>query len=99
MTGLLDRTVGTTQVLGSLTCVWERMFLILDDLQTIAQFALGVWMCLLVVIQFAKESVQTYNVTRRWRLNHYQTLLIWEGLIYFMVYVSSLFSFSARRQL
>ena len=52
-----------------------------------AQITLGALMCLLVVIRFIRESLQMYKTTKRFRLNHYLNLLVWEGMIYFLVYV------------
>ena len=52
-----------------------------------AEIALGTLMCLLVVIQFTREALRMYKSMRRFRLNHYMTLLVREGMIYFVVYV------------
>ena len=56
-----------------------------------AQLALGVLMCLLVAIQFIKQSLQMYKATKQFRVNHYMTLLAREGMVYFLAYVHSLY--------
>ena len=53
----------------------------------VVQMALGVSMCLLVAIQFLKESLQMYKVTKRFQLNRYMNLLAREGTIYSAAYV------------
>ena len=52
-----------------------------------AQIALGALMCLLVIIQFIKESLQMYKATKHFRLNRYMNLLVREGMVYFVAYV------------
>ena len=49
--------------------------------------ALGALMCLLVVIRFIREALQTYKATKHFRLNRYMNLLVRESMIYFLVYV------------
>ena len=51
------------------------------------QIILGVFMGLLVIIRFIKESVQMYRATKRFQLNQYMNLLVREGMIYFLAYV------------
>ena len=52
-----------------------------------AQIAVGALMCLLVVIQFIRESHQMYKATKHFRLNPYINLLARECIIYFLAYV------------
>ena len=52
-----------------------------------AQITLAALMCLLLAIQFVRESFQMYKVTKRFRLNHYMNLLVKEGMIYYFAYV------------
>ena len=80
----------TAQVLDFSYCVVQFSFNALNGnilLINSAEIALGALMCLLVVIQFIRESLQMYKATKRFRLNHYMTLLVREGMIYFVVYV------------
>lgn len=53
---------------------------------TIAQFILGTFTCILVMAQFVRHSLQTYQATQ-WKMNGYMRLLIRDGLLYFLVYV------------
>ena len=48
---------------------------------------LSALMCLLVVIQLIREALQMYKATKRFQLNGYMNLLVWEGMIYFLTYV------------
>lgn len=86
--GFLDRVATAAPVIGSLTsCASARVLLVFADFQTSAQLALGAWMCLLVVIQFIKESVRMYRVGKQFLFSEYQKLLVWEGVVYFTWYV------------
>ena len=51
------------------------------------QITLGALMCLLVAIQFVRQSLQMYRVTKRFELNRYMSLLTREGMFYFLAYV------------
>ena len=51
------------------------------------QITLGALMCLLLAIQFIRESLQMYGATKRFRLNRYMNLLAREGVVYFFTYV------------
>jgi len=42
-------------------------------------------MCILVIIQFMRRSVQTYKATKQWRLSPFINLLVVEGTVYFFV--------------
>ena len=59
-----------------------------DEVIGTVQITLGVIMCLLVVVQFIKESLQMYKVTRQFRLSRYMNILVSDGMIYFFVYVN-----------
>ena len=51
------------------------------------QITLGALMTLLVAIQFIKQSLQMYRVTKQFELNRYMNLLAREGMFYFLAYV------------
>ena len=51
------------------------------------QITLGASMCILLIIQFIRESLQMYGATKQFRLNRYMNLLAREGVVYFLVYV------------
>lgn len=55
---------------------------------TIIQLIFGTVMCTLVMAQFIRDLLQ---VPGKWQLNRYKTLLIYDGLLYFLVCVLSLF--------
>ena len=75
-------------MLDYLFCVQENASPIWTLLVDSAQMTLGAVMCLLVVIQFIREVHQMYKVTEHFRLNRYMNILVWEGTIYFLVYVN-----------
>ena len=80
------RTVVTIQILDfsfcaiQLTSLWPKMAFIL-------QITHGATMCILVVTQFVRQSLQMYHVAKQWQLNQYMTLLVRQGILYFFVYV------------
>ena len=64
----------------------------MGNLQGITQLTLAVYMVLLIVIQFVRQSTRMYKLTKRSatthsRLGQYQELLVKEGLLYFIAYV------------
>lgn len=59
----------------------------IDVAMDIVQITLGGLMCLLLAIQFIKESLQMYRATRRLELSRYVNLLVREGMFYFIAYV------------
>ncbi|KAF8124714.1 hypothetical protein EV363DRAFT_1435185 [Boletus edulis] len=44
--------------------------------------------CMLAIIQFVRQSLQMYRVTKQWQLNQYMHLLVKQGVFYFLAYVS-----------
>ena len=44
-------------------------------------------MCILAIIQFVRQSLQMYRVTKQWQLSKYMNLLVKQGIFYFFVYV------------
>ena len=50
---------------------------------TISQITLGATMCILVIVQFMRQSLQMYSVNKQWQLNRYIKLLVREGILYF----------------
>ena len=48
-------------------------------------------MCIPAIIQFMRESVETYKVTKMRRLSQFMNLPAMEGVLYFRAYVFSLF--------
>ena len=54
---------------------------------SISRIVLGAAMCVLVTIEFARQSFQFYRATKVWQPNRYMKLLLKQGLLYFFVYV------------
>ena len=67
-------------------CVQQRS-LVWPEAGTVVQIALGVLTSLLVAIEFIRQSLQMYRVTKRFELSHYMNLLMREGMFYFLAYV------------
>ena len=57
--------------------------------QVVAIFRItrGAAMCILVIAQSVRQSVQMYRVTKQWQVNQYMSLLIQQGNLYFFAYV------------
>ena len=51
--------------------------------------ALDTLICLLVVIRFARESLQMYKVSKQFQVSRYLSFLARDGIFYFLVYVSN----------
>lgn len=54
---------------------------------SITQLIHAAVMCMLVIIQFIRQSVQMYKATKQWQLNRFVNLLVMEGVLYFFAYV------------
>ena len=50
--------------------------------------ALDTLICLLVVIRFARESLQMYKVSKQFQVSRYLSLLVRDGMFYYLAYVS-----------
>lgn len=87
MTGSHGLIVSTTHMLGYTACSADTDFPVSDHLEVITQLMLSTWMFILIVLRFIQESVQMYKATNRIRLGHYQTLIVWDGLVYFIAHV------------
>lgn len=83
----LGITVTTTQVLDLSFCELGLYSLTWDQVSEITQLVHAAVMCMLVIIQFTRQSLQMYTVTKQWRLNQFMNLLVMEGVLYFLMYV------------
>ena len=54
-------------------------------LLTIVQFILSTVMCILVMFKFVRDLLHMHQATGKWELNRYMTLLVSEGLLYFLL--------------
>ncbi|KAF8554013.1 hypothetical protein OG21DRAFT_1497329 [Imleria badia] len=43
--------------------------------------------CMLAIVQFVRQSLQIYYATKQWQLNRYMSLLVQQGILYFLAYV------------
>ena len=87
-TATLDRTVVTVQILDFSICtvpysLWPAWVYV----AFILQITHGVTTCILVTIEFVRQSLQMYQVTKQWQLNRYMSLLVKQAVLYFFVYV------------
>ena len=84
MSYVLPRIAVTNQVLNVSYCILRPgPTFLLEMAIVVVQITLGVSMCLLVAIQFIKESLQMYKATKRFQMNGYMNLLAREGMTYF----------------
>ena len=81
------RTTGSIQILNFSSCKLQPVSPILPKLASIFQITYAAAMCILVVVQFVRVSVQMYRATKRWQLNRYMSLLARQGILYFFAYV------------
>ncbi|KAF8557368.1 hypothetical protein OG21DRAFT_308140 [Imleria badia] len=70
---------------GTTNCMFMLSTQTWYNASMIVKFILGTVMCSLVMAQFVRDSLQMYQATRKWQLNRYMTLLVREGLVYFLV--------------
>ncbi|KAF8551869.1 hypothetical protein OG21DRAFT_221595 [Imleria badia] len=49
------------------------------------QLILGTVMCILVIARFVRELLHIHQATRKWHLNRYLSLLVRDGLAYFLI--------------
>ena len=63
-----------------------------DNAIATVQFILNASLFTLVVVKFARESFQMHRVTGKWQLNKYLHILLREGFLYFLAYVSYFYS-------
>ena len=75
------------QVLDFSFCMLQNGFPVWLEAVTAVQITLGALMCLLVTIQFIRQSLHMYQVTKRFEPSRYMNLVAREGLLYFLAYV------------
>ncbi|KAF8452766.1 hypothetical protein L210DRAFT_3499625 [Boletus edulis BED1] len=81
-------TVSTVQLLNLTICTFVVSTQTWNIAAATIQCILASVLCILVVVKFARNSVQMYQATRTWQLNRYISLLTRDGLFYFLAYVS-----------
>lgn len=65
------------------------------DAFVFVQCTLGIVMCVLVTAKLVRQSLQMYRATQKVQMNKYMSLLIKDGFVYFLAYVTLSPSFSA----
>lgn len=82
--------VTIVQVLSSRYCNYSSTATPSVTYRAIPRFVLGAALLILAFIPTFKQSVETYKLTKRWQTNRPMKLLVKEGTVYFVVYVSML---------
>ncbi|KAF8126812.1 hypothetical protein EV363DRAFT_1173603 [Boletus edulis] len=77
-------TVSTVQLLNLTICTFVVSTQTWNIAAATIQCILASVLCILVVVKFARNSVQMYQATRTWQLNRYISLLTRDGLFYFL---------------
>ena len=85
---LLDRTEDIAQVLDFTFCVAQFGSPGWGVTIDIVQVTLGALMCLLVTIQFVRQTLQMYKATKQLQPSQYLSLFMREGMFYFFACVS-----------
>ncbi|KAF8553297.1 hypothetical protein OG21DRAFT_1261156 [Imleria badia] len=79
-----DMPAAIFQILDLSVCVVEPTSPIWTEVVTILQMVHGATMCILVIFQFVRQSLQIYRATKHWQLNRYTNLLVKQGIFYFL---------------
>ncbi|KAF8553298.1 hypothetical protein OG21DRAFT_1497777 [Imleria badia] len=74
----------TIQILDISFCYLETTAPIWIKVTTILQITHGGVMCTLAIFQFVRQSLQMYRATKQWQLNRYMSLLVKQGILYFI---------------
>ena len=85
---LLAAAVATGQILDFSFCVVQTAPPTWDNMAAILQITHGIAMCILVIIQGVRQSLQMYHVTKQWQLNRYMKMLVQQEILYFFVCVT-----------
>jgi len=80
----VDHTVTSVHVLDFSFCKIADSSVVWNEIMNYVQLALGTLMCLLIAIEFMKQSLQIYKVTKQFQLSCYINLLTREGMVYFL---------------
>ncbi|KAF8552126.1 hypothetical protein OG21DRAFT_177636 [Imleria badia] len=88
--GIADGTLSVTivQVLNSSYCNYSIGTTPSVTYRAIPRFVLGVALLILAFIPSLKQSIEMYKLSKRWQTSRSMKLLIKEGTVYFVVYVS-----------
>lgn len=75
---LLDFVICTLNSNGMLVVTWS-------EVTAIFQLILVTVTCMLIFIQYVRESIQMYNIRKTWQQNRYTKLFFQEGLVYYFL--------------
>ncbi|KAG9315361.1 hypothetical protein JVU11DRAFT_4507 [Chiua virens] len=75
--------VVTLQILEYKYCAVQLKPRIWNRLTDILQIVFAAALCVLAVVQFVKQSLQMYRLTKQWQINRYMNLLVRQGVTYF----------------
>jgi len=70
--------------LNYIICLYTVSTQAWNKASAIAQFVYGSILCSLMVGKFARDLLRSYEGTRKWHLNRYITLVVREGILYFL---------------
>ena len=81
------RTVVTIQILDVAFCMVQPIPFIWMKVAAILGIAHSAVVCIFVIVQFVRQSLQMYYATKQWQLSQYMRLLVKQGLLYFFACV------------
>ncbi|KAF8553945.1 hypothetical protein OG21DRAFT_1497349, partial [Imleria badia] len=77
-------SVASIPILDVGFCMVQPIPLIWMKVAAILGIANGAVMCIFVIVQFVRQSLQMYRVTKQWQLSQYMSLLVRQGILYFV---------------
>lgn len=80
--------VTVVQVLNFRHCSYTSHGTPLGTYRAIPRYFLGTALLILAAIPTFRQSIEMYKLTKRWGTNRSMNLLLKEGAVYFVVYVS-----------
>ena len=81
------RTVANIQIMDFSFCVLGLNQRTWTTVITVLQITHSGAVCTLAIVQFVRQSLQMYRATKQWRPNQYMSLLVKQGILYFLAYV------------
>lgn len=75
------------QTFNSSVCIVEPSSPISTKPGTILRIINGTAIFVFAIVQFVRQSLLMYRVTKQWQINRYMNILVKQGILYFFVYV------------
>ncbi|KAF8553912.1 hypothetical protein OG21DRAFT_1522816 [Imleria badia] len=89
---MLTAAVTVIQILDFSVCAVQPRLSIWWQVAKLFQITHGAAMCILAIVQFVRQSLQLYRVTKQWQISRYSSLLVRQGILYFLaIFLLSLF--------